>query len=83
MHEFNSHGGGDFGYGAYIIAHIEGILGQLKGLLKKIYNTNPQKHFIYYLREAEFRININIKAKNSNEEKFNLFCEMSKFIIYN
>lgn len=57
-HEFHSHGGGDFGYGAYSTAHIEGIWGQLKGLLKKMYNSIPQRHFIYFLREAEFRINI-------------------------
>ena len=54
----------------------------IQGFISKMHNTFPQKLFIYFLLEAEFRININMKAKNSNEEKFHLHCEMLK-ICYN
>ncbi len=41
-HESHFHVGGDFVQGEYSKSHIEGIWGQLKALLKKIYNTIPR-----------------------------------------
>ena len=36
-------------------SRIESVWNELKGMMKRIYNTIRSKKFIYFLREVEFR----------------------------
>lgn len=60
-HKTHMHGTGQFGYGLHSSSHIEQIWGQIKQIIKKIYTIFPKVGYIYYIREAEFRIAIGKK----------------------
>ena len=67
------HGQNDFGFGIESTSHVESIWGQLKAQIKSNYYTIPNIDFLYYLREAEWKL----KVKNlSFQEKLNDFMEM-------
>ena len=67
------HGQNDFGHGVESTSHIESIWGQLKDVISSIYKSIPCINFLYFVREAEWRI----KKKNlSYEEKLDDFFEM-------
>ena len=69
-HEIHNHGAGDFSYGERSTSHIEHTWNNIKQEIKLIYGSTPHKNFIYFFREAEFRLNI---SKKSNKEKLNIF----------
>ena len=54
--EVHIHGASDFGYGVNSTSHVESIWSQLKAIIKSIYYIIPHKNFLFYLREAEWRI---------------------------
>lgn len=70
IHEIYNHGAGNFGTGVNSTAHIENTWANLKNTIKNIYNIIPISNYIYFIRECEFRININKKAV---EEKMTIF----------
>ena len=68
--EVHIHGAADFGYGINSTSHIESIWSQLKAVIKSIYYIIPHQNFLFYLRDAEWRI----KNKTKNlEEKIKEF----------
>ena len=54
-----NHARGESGIGYDSTSHEEGIWSHLKHIINNIYYTIPSDHFILYLKEAEFRRNIN------------------------
>ena len=61
-HECHIHGYHDFGLGESSTSHIEQYWSQIKQIISKIYVIMPKVGYIYYIREAEFRLAL----KNSN-----------------
>ena len=51
IHNFVNLSHGIFG----LTSRIEGLWGEIKSIIKKIYNSIHSDHFIYFLREAEYR----------------------------
>ena len=74
-HEIHIQGGRDFGFGDSSTSHIESTWANLKSKIKNIYNIIPHQNFIYFLREAEFRINI---SKKSDTKKQQIFTQVLK-----
>ena len=70
--EVHIHGESDFRYGINSISHIESIWSQLKSGIKSIYYIIPHQNFLFYLREAEWRIKN--KSKNLEEKIKELFA---------
>lgn len=58
--EMHNHGAGDFGIGINSTSHIESLWHEIKSKFKNTYLTIPSIHFLYFLREIEFKINIKI-----------------------
>lgn len=77
-HEVHNHGHGDFGFGENSTSHIEQCWAHLKKFIKTIYGYIPSKNFIYYFREAEFRIILSKKENNLIKE--NLFQKVFKYV---
>jgi transposase-like protein len=72
------HGHHDFGYGPESTSHIESIWAQLKSEIKTTYKMIPSQNFLYFLREAEWKI----KTKNLNyEEKLQDFFEKYNLVV--
>ena len=68
--EVHINGASNFGYGINSTSNIESIWSQLKSVIKSIYYIIPHQNFLFYLREAEWRI----KNKSKNfEEKIKEF----------
>ena len=76
-HEIHNHGAGDFGFGISSTSHIENLWANIKNQIKSIYNKIPNKNFIYFLWEAEFRL---ILSKKKNEDKLNYFKNCVKIV---
>ena len=51
IHNSVNHSHGIFG----LTSRIEGLWGEIKSIIKKIYNSIHADHFIYFLREVEYR----------------------------
>ena len=49
----------------------------MKNQIKNIYNIIPKTNFIYYFREAEFRLNLS-KKPDSQKEKY--FKKVLKYV---
>ena len=73
---FNHGGGVKWGIGHYSTSHIEGILSNLKNIIKKINYSIFGKGFYFHLKEAEFRY---INRNKNREELFSLIKEIIKF----
>ena len=69
---------GDFDFGLSSTSHIENLLANIKNQIKSIYNKIPNKNFIYFLRESEFRLILS--KKNTIEEKLNYFKKCVKIV---
>ena len=66
----------DFGYGLDSTSYIESVWGILQSEIKCVYATIRPKNFLYFLKEAEFKVkNIHL-TNNQKIEKF------LNFIIY-
>lgn len=76
-HEIHNHSLGNWGFGDHSTSHIEGTWSLLKKEISSIYNIIPKSNYIYYIREAEFRLNIN---KKSIKEKMKIFEDILKFV---
>ena len=59
IHSKHNHGAGDFWEGYDSTSHIESVWNQLKNYIKSMYTIIPSDNFILYLKESEFRRNIN------------------------
>ena len=59
VHTVHNHGHVDFVHGQESTIFIEQVWLQLKSIIKNLYYSIPNSHFILFLREAEFRRNIN------------------------
>ena len=70
-------GGGDFGYGDSSTFHIEHTLLHLKELTRSMYANTKSKNWLYFFREAEFRLNI---SKRTNNIKLNIFKDILKTV---
>ena len=79
-HEVHHHRAGDFGYGSHSTSHIEHTWNSLKQEIKLIYGSLHNTNFVYFLREAEFRLNL---CKRSNEEKLNIFRQIFAYLGFN
>ena len=77
-HETHNHGAGDFGFETHSTSHIENLWSNLKYQIKSIYNKIPNKNFIYFLRESEFRLLLS--KKKSNEDKLKFFQKCVKIV---
>lgn len=67
------HGQNDFGLGIESTRHVESILSQLKMEILSTYKSIPGYNFLYYLKEAEWKI----KNENLNfNTKLDYFMEM-------
>lgn len=69
-HEIHIHGGGDFGYGDASTSHIEHTWAHLQEITRSMYGNTKSNNWLYFFREAEFRLNI---SKRSSKEKMNIF----------
>ena len=49
----------------------------MKNQIKNIYNIIPKTNFIYYFREAEFRLNL---SKKTDSQKENYFKKVLKYV---
>ena len=49
---------GNFGLGIASFSHIESIWVQNKGNIKRTYNVNPNKTFMNFVREQEYKLKI-------------------------
>ena len=76
-HQIHNHGAGDFGTDQYSTSHIEHTWNNIKQEIKVIYGSLPNQNFIYFLREAELRLNI---AKLSNSEKLDTFRNILRYV---
>lgn len=75
--EIHDHGGGDFGTGKNSTSNIEHTWSHMKNQIKNIYNIIPKTNFIYYFREAEFRLNL---SKKTDSQKENYFKKVLKYV---
>jgi len=62
-HVKHNHSEGSFGYGIFSSSIIENTWANLKEKIKRIYHQIPNKNFIIFLREAEWRRNMANKNK--------------------
>ena len=46
----------DFGFGLESTSHIESIWAQLKASIKNIYKSIPNVNFLFFLKEAEWKL---------------------------
>ena len=76
-HEIYNHGAGNFGIGSHSTSHIEVTWSHLKSQITNIYNIIPKTNYIYFIREAEFRLNI---CKKSDWEKLNIFKSLLRIV---
>ena len=74
-HKVFNHGAGNFGLGQYSTSHIEHTWNHIKQEIRQIYGSIPNQNFVYFLREAEFRLNI---SKLTNEDKLKIFRNILK-----
>jgi hypothetical protein len=65
-----NHGAGNFWLGSHSTSYIESTWSHLKAQITNIYNILPKTNYIYYIKEAEFCLNI---CKISYVEKLNIF----------
>ena len=79
-HEIHNHGHGDFGTGKNSISHAEVLWAEMKKDFFAIYGIIPMNNFIYFLREIELRV---IIKKKSDDEKLNIFREITKTVYDN
>jgi len=56
--------------GSHSTSHIEATCSHLKSQITNIYNIIPKTNYIYFIKEAEFRLNI---CKRSDIEKLDIF----------
>ena len=70
IHSKHNHGHSDFGLGLESTSHFEGLWVQLKNNIRNIYYVIPEDNFLLFLRESEFRRNIN--NFDSNKKWFEL-----------
>ena len=76
-HEIYNHGAGNFGLGLHSTSHIEVTWSHLKSQITNIYNIIPKTNYIYFIKEAEFRLNI---CKKSDIEKLNIFKNLLRIV---
>ena len=74
-HKVFNHVTGNFDRGQYSISHIEHTWNHIKQEIRQIYGSILNQNFVYFLREAEFRLNI---SKLSNEDKLKIFRNILK-----
>ena len=74
-HEKHLHAQGVWGSGEHSTSKIEVTWSHIKNEITSIYNIIPKSNYIYYIREAEFRLNI---CKRNNSEKLDLFKNILK-----
>ena len=77
-HETHTHGAGDFGFGICSTSHMEHTWAQLKNIIKSIYNVIPNKNFVLYLRESEFRLKIS--KFNDVSKKLEILNKLFKLV---
>ena len=67
-------------YGLEATSHAENLWNVLKDEIKTTYKTIPNKNFLYFLREAEFKY-VNRKKNNDEliQEFFECFSLVSNF----
>ena len=75
-HEAHMHGGGDFGYGNSSTSYIEHTWVNLKQIIKNIYGNVQNKNWIYYFRDAIFRLN----CKKNDKDKLKIFANILKAV---
>ena len=85
--ELHIHGSSDFRYGVNSTSHIESLWSQLKATIKNIYYIIPHQNFIYYLREAEWRIKNKAKTIEEKISEFfkcwSVINEMEDYVFMN
>ena len=75
IHDVYNHARGNFGSGLSSTSRIEGLWGELKVLLKKIYTSVNSDNFLYFLREMEYRRSIkSLNAEKKIENNFICVC---------
>lgn len=67
--EEHNHGHGDFGHGKCSTSHIENYWSRLKGEIEKIYGIMPKLDTIYYIREMEFRLDMEKTFKTFKQKE--------------
>ena len=73
--EVHNHAHGDFGFGINSTSHIEHTWAHMKNQIKNIYNIIPKTNFIFYFREAEFRLNL---CQETDQRKEIIFKDILK-----
>lgn len=58
VYEIYNHNHGDFDYGLHCTSHIEYTWNNILQEIKNIYGHIPNKNYIYFVNEGEFRLNI-------------------------
>jgi hypothetical protein len=67
--EIHNHRSGDFSEGLHSTSHIESLWYSLKTKIKNAYHI-PSKHFISFLREAEWKVSYSNKNYDSLIKEF-------------
>ena len=65
--------------GSHSTSHIEATCSHLKSQITNIYNIIPKTNYIYFIKEAEFRLNI---CKRSDIEKLDIFKNLLRIVFY-
>lgn len=73
----HNHSRGAFGSGLESTSRIESIWGQLKEKIKKLYHSIPSHNFLFFLREAEYRL---IISKYNKIEKMDNFSTVLSIV---
>ena len=75
--EEHNHGADNFGHGLNSTSHIEGVWSWIKSKIKLLYRIIPYNHYIYFIKECEFRFMLS-QLNNKQKEKF--FCKILKYV---
>ena len=66
LHIKHLHNNGIFGFGLESSSHIERFWNSMKLLIKSIYKSIPQKNFLLFLKEVEWKFKI--RGKNYDDK---------------
>ena len=76
-HEEYNQTHGNFGRGSHSTSNIERCWNWIKSEIKFLYRIIPHEHYIFFIRECEYRFNT---SKMTNKQKEKNFCKILKYV---
>jgi len=75
--EEHNYGPGNFGHGLNCNSYIEGVWSWIKSKIKFLYRIIPHNHYIFFIKECDFRFMLS-QLNNKQKEKF--FYKIIKYV---